>query len=152
MGRRKKEEKEDSDEKEDTNKVLIDNFITLQKVMTNLSLKFDELSDNISKLLQLFEISAKTFAEKSKESELNIQKELAQKVDALLDQNKIISKGIMLMEERIREKEGIKDSGSMQNEQMQNKPMQHSIDYSNPDTQEPSGLRGIFKSKPLPKY
>ena len=40
------------------------NFISLQKVLTNLSGRFDELSDNMSKLLQLFEISAKTFAEK----------------------------------------------------------------------------------------
>jgi len=30
---------------------LVENFVSLQKVMTNLSIKFDELSNNISKLL-----------------------------------------------------------------------------------------------------
>ena len=97
--------------KEDLQQALIDNFINLQKVMTNLAVKFDELSGNMSKLLQLFEISAKTFAEKynqeSPETQVNnpgLDIEYIKKLDTLLDQNKIISKGIMLIEERIREK------------------------------------------------
>ena len=48
---------------------LLENFITLQKVMTNLSIKFDNLSDQISKLLDLFEISAKAMAEKDFEKD-----------------------------------------------------------------------------------
>ena len=78
---------------------LIDNFVNLQNVLTNLSIKFDALSDNISKLLQLFEISAKSFVEKlpemggatgiSKEKD----KEFLSKVDTLLEQNKTIAKG-----------------------------------------------------------
>ena len=35
-------------------KVLIDNFVSLQKVMVNLSVKFDDLTNQISKLLELF--------------------------------------------------------------------------------------------------
>lgn len=87
---------------------LIDNFISLQKVMTNLSIKFDELSSNITKLLQLFEISAKTFAERYSTQELapssQVDAELVKKLNDLLDQNKVISRGIMLMEEKLREK------------------------------------------------
>ncbi len=45
-------------------KTLIENFVNLQKVLTNLAVKFEGLSDQISKLLQLFEISAKSFVEK----------------------------------------------------------------------------------------
>ena len=96
-------------EKSDINQALLYNFINLQKVLTNLSIKFDELSTNIEKLLQLFEISAKNFAEKyseKSENELKGQrqtdKEFLEKLDSLLDQNKTISKGIMLMEERVR--------------------------------------------------
>ncbi|MBI2056746.1 hypothetical protein HYT91_00645, partial [Candidatus Pacearchaeota archaeon] len=32
---------------------LVENFVSLQKVMTNLSVRFDELSNQISKLLEL---------------------------------------------------------------------------------------------------
>jgi len=80
---------------------LIDNFVNLQKVLTNLTVKFDELSGNISKLLQLFELSAKSFADKPlKQSD--VDGEFLKKLDSLLDQNKVISKGIMLMEDKIR--------------------------------------------------
>ena len=93
-----------------TEKVLINNFISLQKVLTNLVVKFDELSTNMSKLLQLFEISAKSFVEKYNPKEIGIEpqktekddKELLKKLDSLLDQNKTIAKGILLMEDNIR--------------------------------------------------
>jgi hypothetical protein len=88
----------------------------LQKVLTNLSIKFEDLSNNMSKLLQLFEISAKSFAEKytGKEAEKKIKKdveeqrnadkEYLQKLDSLLDQNKTIAKGLTLMEGKLRER------------------------------------------------
>jgi hypothetical protein len=96
--------------KEELQEALIHNFISLQKALTNLTVKFDELSTNISKLLQLFEISAKSFAEKYSSTEIETEKsgeldqEFIKKLNTLLDQNKIISKGIMLIEEKIRER------------------------------------------------
>jgi hypothetical protein len=85
------------------NLALIQNFINLQKVMTNLSIKFDSLSDQMSRLLQLFEISAKTFVTKQEEvGEKKEDQELVKKLDALLDQNKTIAKGLTLVEEKIR--------------------------------------------------
>jgi hypothetical protein len=87
---------------------LLNNFINLQKVLTNLSIKFEDLSDNVSKLLQLFEISAKSFTERYSETdrkqETKEDKHLLNKLDSLLDQNKTIAKGIMLMEGRIRQR------------------------------------------------
>ncbi len=82
-------------------KVLIENFISLQKVMTNLAIKFDNLGAQISKLLELFEISAKTLAEK--DIKINAKpaedKKMAEKLDTLLDQNKIIARGLTLLHE-----------------------------------------------------
>jgi len=81
-------------------KTLIDNFIALQKVMTNLALKFDDLSGQLSKLLDLFQISAKALAEKNfnvmgtKEHE-NILKRL----DNMSEQNKVLAKGLTLLHE-----------------------------------------------------
>jgi len=92
--------------REDIEKALIENYVNLQKVLTNLAVKFDSLSDQISKLLQLFEISAKTFVEKQT-PELGgkkTDKEFLEKLDKLLDQNKIIAKGLTLMEEKLKER------------------------------------------------
>ena len=103
--------------------------------MTNLSIKFDDLSSNISKLLQLFEISAKSFAEKYSTRETKatpkVDEEFLKKLDSLLDQNKTIAKAIMMMEEKVREK------------QDNPQPIEEKA--------EPR-FTGMFKSKPLPKY
>ncbi len=128
---------------------LINNFTNLQKVLTNLSFKFEDLSNNMSKLLQLFEISAKSFAEKytSKETGEKLEKqtkerketdkEYLKKLDSLLDQNKTIAKGIMLMEGKIRQREP------------QN---QFSSQLPPPYPEDESRLSRTFKSKPLPKF
>jgi len=87
-------------------KVMLENFVSLQKVLTNLAIKFDSLGDQISKLLHLFEISAKSFVEKETPSlgGKKKDKEFLEKLDKLLDQNKIIAKGLTLMEEKLRER------------------------------------------------
>ena len=86
------------------NHILIENFVNLQKATTNLAVKFETLSDQISKLLQLFEISAKSFGEKLATSDIDKDIEFLDKLNKLLDQNKTIAKGLTLMEERVREK------------------------------------------------
>lgn len=86
-------------------RVLIENFVGLQKVMVNLSVKFDDLSNKISKLLELFEISAKTLAEK----DLTIEKtarddtRIMREMGNLSEQNKIIARGLTLMHNRLSE-------------------------------------------------
>lgn len=105
---------------------LLDNFVHLQKVLTNLALKFDQLASNISRLLELFELSAKNFAEKAVEKG-SVDQEFLKKLDALLDQNKTISKGIMMMEEKVRNR-------------MENVPPAF------PSTP------GMYKPRPAPRY
>jgi hypothetical protein len=94
--------------KAEIEQALVDNFISLQKVLTHLSIRFDEQANKMDKLLELFEISAKSFSEKYSDgySETNSvnsgDTEFLKKLDSLLDQNKTIAKGIMMMEERIK--------------------------------------------------
>ncbi len=78
--------------------LLIENFVGLQHAMTNMSVKFGLLSNNISKLLQVFEEAAKNFMSGGK----NDDKDMLNKIDALLDQNKTIAKGLVLMEGKLR--------------------------------------------------
>jgi len=116
--------------KSELEQMLLNNFVNLQKVLTNLSVKFEDLSNNVSKLLQLFEISAKSFAEKysGKAGENGTDKEFLKKLDSLLEQNKTIAKGIMLMEEKVRQRKTPNLS------------------------QEQNRYKGILRAKPLPRF
>ncbi len=89
---------------EQLNQMLIENFVSLQKVMANMTIKFDRLSDNMAKLLNLFEMSARSFMSSPNIAEAEKDKEFLDKLNSLLDQNKTIAKGLTLMEERFRER------------------------------------------------
>ena len=87
----------------ESQKILIENFVSLQKVMTRVAEKFDDLSGQISELLKLFEDSAKIVVkneiEKSKET--NEEKQILNTMVSILDQNKIIARGLTLMYETL---------------------------------------------------
>lgn len=82
-------------------KILVDNFISMQKVMANLVEKFDHLEKKLSNLLDLFEDSAKVLSQKEVNLELKgeNQEEILEKLRTILDQNKLIAKGITLLHE-----------------------------------------------------
>jgi len=81
-------------------KALIENFIGLQKVMVNLSEKFDSLAGQISKLLELFDISAKSLARKDFSTSDNAEsKKIIEKLDNLSMQAGLIGKGLALIHE-----------------------------------------------------
>ena len=99
--------------KKTIDQAVLDNFVSLQKVLTNLAVKLDGLSDQIAKLLTLFELSAKNFAEKQAGKEIKNRekdKEFLEKLNSLLDQNKTIARGLTLMEEKIRQRMGKEES------------------------------------------
>jgi len=97
----KKEVERNPISRKELDQALLNNFVNLQKVLTNMTNKFDQLSNNLSRLLQLFELSAKSFAGKP-EKIPGIDEDFLKKLDSLLEQNKLISKGITMMEERVR--------------------------------------------------
>lgn len=94
--------KKDNKEIED---LLIHNFVSLQRVMTNLSGKFNELTNQISRLLELFETSAKVLAEKDFDTEKNNREntKILEKLESVLEQNKTIARGLTLMHDKINE-------------------------------------------------
>ena len=104
---------------------LINNFTNLQKVLTNLAIKFEDLSSNMSKMLQLFEISAKSFSEKQDLTGTDKgDKQLLERLDSLLDQNKTIAKGILMMEGKIKERVSIPPQIPQHEERMNIPPKQ----------------------------
>ena len=90
---------------------LIDNFVRLQKILVVNAEKMDLLTNNISRLLQIFEVSAKSFAEKNYRpseavgsGDLQKEAEVLGKLNTLLDQNKTIAKGLSLLGDDLKEK------------------------------------------------
>lgn len=81
-------------------KAVLENFVSLQRVMTNLSIKLDNLTTQVSKLLDLFEISAKALADKDFEIG-GESKGVVEKLDKLIDQNKTLARGVSLVHERL---------------------------------------------------
>jgi len=81
--------------------ILIENFVSLQKVIVHLSSKLDNLAKQTSKLLELFEVSAKTLAQKELDLNKGESKKMVEKLDTLIEQNRIIARGLTLMHERI---------------------------------------------------
>ena len=114
-------------------RMLVENFVSLQRVMTNLSLKFDNLSTQISKLLELFEISAKTIVEKypNSKTEAKSGREIAGKLDNLLEQNKIIARGLMFLHESPQLSSKERFGQPMPPQQRQNPPLPQERKTSN---------------------
>ena len=82
-------------------KALMDNFIALQRVMLNFSAKFDNLSGQIGKLLEIFEISAKSLAKRDIEpgGDNEDVRKVLEKLDNLSQQAGLIGKGLVLIHE-----------------------------------------------------
>ena len=83
-------------------RILVENFVDLQRVMAKLSERFDALTLKISELLELFEDSAKILVKKEIEygKDKKYDEEILDKMEKLLNQNKIIAKGLTLIHEK----------------------------------------------------
>lgn len=105
----------------------ISSLVELQRVHVNLAEKFEKLSTQIENLLALFELAARNFAKQPSMQNTEKDKEFLDKIDKLLDQNKLLAKGLSLMEEKMRERvygvnsapQSIRPSFRPQNQEMQ---------------------------------
>jgi len=88
--------------------VLIQNSIALQKAITLLAVNLEKFSKEIGGLMKFLSDSAKSFEaeEKAKGSVAGtaISSELVKKLDMLVEQNKMVAKGLVLLENYLKEK------------------------------------------------
>lgn len=91
--------------KSDDMDILIQNEIEMQKILADLSLEIKNLTSELSNLVQIFKEASKTLSDEkiSKDIEKEDMKNMGTKVDTLVDQNKTIAKGLLLMESAMRE-------------------------------------------------
>jgi len=88
--------------------LLIENFVGLQRAMINLSMKFENLSDNMSKLLNIFEVSARDYMVNKGRTTPEVDRDLVNRINLLLDQNKNILASVRSIEDKARKQENTK--------------------------------------------
>lgn len=125
---------------------LIENFVGLQKAMTNLSIKFESLAGQIAKLLEIFEQAAKSFLTSKQESPEET-KDMLNKINSLLEQNKTIARGLVLMEEKLRSK----SESTVFSQPSQYTQARQVLNPSPLKTEQANNPQQIKKAKPLPQ-
>jgi len=119
-----KEEKGE-EKKQSTINVLVENSVTLQRVMTEVAISLKALNEKLDNLLGLFDEAAKKFNEKKTE-QIKIESEkaveLKNTLQEITEQNRVIAKGVMLLEQAVR------------------------------TDNEPEDILPSFKPKPLPEF
>ena len=81
-------------------KELIKHNVELEKVSIELIDSVNEMTSRMDRMLSLFEEAAKNLERK----EILQEKPVAKQIESLLEQNKIIARGLLLIEKYIREK------------------------------------------------
>lgn len=84
---------------ENSERLLIENFTMLQRVLVELSGKISKLTEQTSNLLNLFEGAAKSLAERDLRENPETGR-ILQGIRELSEQNKILAKGLTLMHEK----------------------------------------------------
>ena len=110
MEKREKQEKKKPVNFNDNIKLLIENSISLQNVLTNMTMSLDGLSKDVKRMVELFEDANKAFEQgkrpvegKTEKTEMKI---LQEKINSLIEQNKVMANGIILLEGYLRESIG----------------------------------------------
>ena len=93
-------------------KLLFENFISIQRILANLASRIDETDKKLSKMLELFENASKSYSRAPTGMPSGVPqavqdarlKEISGRIDELLEQNKDIAKGIILLERVLSEK------------------------------------------------
>ncbi len=87
--------------------LLLENSIALQKTMTNLAIELKTLNKKVSSLLALFEGASREFKKAQTVGSFapapDMLEELMEKMNELSKQNQTIAKGLLLLEETVRE-------------------------------------------------
>lgn len=83
-----------------TDDLLMQNFVGLQKVIVDLSLKLNDLTNQVSQLLKLFETSAETIVKQEFKVDRESNQDLMKKLDLIIEQNKLVARGFTLMHEK----------------------------------------------------
>ena len=87
-----------------TIKLLLENNIVLQSKMVDLTISIDDMNKKFGKLLGLIEKASESFAKGDHAKEDMGEGALVNKLEGLIQQNKTIARGLILLEKYVRDK------------------------------------------------
>ena len=125
--------------------LLIENFVGLQRAMINLSMKFENLSDNISKLLNVFEVSARDYMVNKGRATPEVDRDLMNRINLLLDQNKNILNSVRSIDDKTKKQE-VKASVQMNAPQTQSSNVPQGMQQSYTPTTAPAKPKTIIQT------
>ena len=99
-------------EKEDGSvDLLIENSVALQKVLTDVAVSLNQLTKELRQLLELMKEAGKTIGEEKAAQAIAEEdsKKVMGKLDNLMDQNRTIARGLVLLESSMKEKDRAKE-------------------------------------------
>ncbi len=97
-----------------TIELLVENNVSLQKKMVDLTTSIDTMNKKVGRLLHLIEQASEEFTKGGrveKESKNLSETALVDKLEGLINQNKTIARGLLLLEKYVREKSGRGNEG-----------------------------------------
>lgn len=140
--------------------LLLENTIALQKTLTSLASDLKTLNKKVSELYDLFEAASASFKETGAMTEGagGVPQELLDKINALVEQNRTIARGLLLLEKALRERE-VKETrrtGILRSIKYKKKPEAY-------EESEETGIEGTeetgeaetseeYKPQPLPEF
>ncbi len=100
--------------------LLVENNVTLQRKLIGLTESIDELNKKTGRLLHLIELASEEFTKEGHEEMPRFasgkgrvgaggRDNLIEKLDGLIQQNRTIARGLLLLEKYVREKTGVRE-------------------------------------------
>jgi len=130
--------------------LLLENTIALQKTLTNLASELKVLNKRVSELFELLEAASAAFKERKVE-EKQIPSDIEEKLDKIIEQNKTLAKGLLLLEKTIREKEEMKTFPGpirpLRTKPLRKKPLEEESEETEEEKTEEE-----YKPQPLPEF
>jgi len=93
--------------------LLLENTIALQKTLASLATDLKSLNKKVSDLFELFESASSAFKEGKTGKGERVPSDIAGKMDMLVEQNKTLAKGLILLDKTLRGKESTEPSPMM---------------------------------------
>jgi len=137
--------KDKIEDKEKNIHSLLQNSIALQKTTADLALELKNLNQKVAKIVALFESASTAFKEGDGKGLQTESKELLDKLDTIIDQNKTIAKGIVLLEQNVRGKPASASTTKMRPSIKRKTEEEDEEETENEEDKE-------YKPQPLPEF
>ena len=99
MPKKRKDKKQSSDE---ILNLILENNVTIQKNLIETQEELKNLNIKLTQLLEIFDKAGRTFDESLEKGSNTDVVELEKKLSILIDQNRVLAKGLLLLERSVR--------------------------------------------------